>query len=126
MVKVEFLCRYNKTPDAAMVKEIDGILETKRLCGDIDTFDPVAEREQLYKEYGIELYDYGPKTIDLKDVADWNLVDADHTLVTNYVGRAFVLKVPYDLFIEVYQTLMHTVVHDCTDVDSLIKARNEQ
>lgn len=114
MVKVELLCRYSKDAGSEVYKEIELALDTEEIIKG-DKFDRDKARERMLKT-NKNIFEYGSMVIDLKDISSYNSVDKYHTHVAFYNGRSFTYKVPFEIFKDLYQSLMSVLIHDFTDL----------
>lgn len=112
-MKVLFACRFQKSPNDPIFEEIERELDTQQIIE--SDFD--REKERLKLMTGPDTYDYAPIMFDLKDIATANYVDVMHTSVRMYNTHNYTIKIPFDKFIDVLQTLLGTTVNDFTEVD---------
>lgn len=110
---VKFLCRFAKDDNTAELKELEKELDVEAIIN--PDFDKNKERE-LRMRKSKNAFDYGPMTLNLRDVATSNIVDKDHTCLRMYNGQIFVIKLSYEKFEHIYQTLTGFVVTDFTAV----------
>lgn len=113
MSKVLFLCRFQKSPSDPIFQEIEESLNLRSVIE--NDFDKEKERGVLMS--GKDTYDYAPMLFDLKDVATSNLVDVDHTSVRMYNSFNYTLKVPFEKYITIYQSLLGLALNDFTQAD---------
>lgn len=95
MAKLEILIRFQKEKTKAELAEERENIKIKKLTMG-DDYDPQEE----YKE---DEWSYGKGIIDTKDIEMINDLDPQHITVRLYSGKAFVLKAPYEYFLETYQ-----------------------
>ena len=102
------MCRFQKSPSDPIFKEIDADLYLKSVT--LNNFNMEEEREKLMEN--VDLYDYAPIFFDLKDIAVANSVDETHTSVRLYSSLIYILRVPFDKYFNIYQTLIGVAIND--------------
>ena len=103
MSKIEVQCRYKKLLGQGS-QEDKAYLESLRIVQNKDSIDDVEVDDE-------ERFEYGPMVLDTNDIRAFNMVDRNHTCLRVYEGDAFVIKIPYPVFIELYEELESTRVN---------------
>lgn len=94
MMKVEFLHRFTKKTRFQDLSEEDKAhVEAKKVIEDDYDFNEDPEYNG---------FKYGYVMLDLKDIEEAMELDARHTQVNKYNGKAWVLKIPYNEFKQIY------------------------
>jgi hypothetical protein len=72
------------------------------------------DKERLNMMMSRKLYDYEPISIDLKDIAVPNRVDAEHTRLLMYNNNGYTIKLPFERLIQIYSELLGVEIYDLT------------
>lgn len=106
---IELNCRFIKEVDSKQINKIKEELDIQKLIKG-DNFDYDKEKERLLKQD--EKYGYNPICFELKDVFLFTPVDSEHTCIKFYNNTTFTMKVKYDDFKNIYQSLQGTIIND--------------
>lgn len=94
-MEIEFIARYPKEFTKEELKDIDNQAKELML---FDSDLTLAEARKKVTSDDKDQYQYGPWVLDMNEVTDYNMVDADHTRVVKTNGMSLVLKISYDYF----------------------------
>lgn len=108
---IKLLGRFTKDSTDHIASEIEQELDTQELIQG-DAFNRAQERQRLIQRY--KAYDYVPIVFNLKDVALYNAVDAQHTSIKLYYNLSYTFRITLDQFTAVYQTFLGTTIKDYT------------
>lgn len=92
MSKVQILIRFNKEKSLEELKEEKENLRIRKLTMG-DDYEPEEEPDE---------WSYGKGVIDMKDIEIINDLDDQHITIRLYSGKAFVIKCPFDYFVQNY------------------------
>lgn len=105
---IEVLCRFSRVLSVDESKHIDEEIKLQEVLQGND-FDSELEKEKMYAELG--QFEYSAMVLDLKDVSCFNQSDKEHTTLRFYNNATYTIKLTYENFKSVYQTLTGKVIN---------------
>lgn len=115
---IQLLCRYPRELNKKELELVEEELQVKSVIN--DNFDKEEERIKAIENLGFSKYEYGPFVLNLKDISNFNSVDEQHTCVRLYGGIAYVFKIGFEDFKELYQVCTGNYIQ-IYDSNSIVK-----
>lgn len=105
------LGRFMKEETSKVIRDIEEELETQELIKG-DDFNYEQERNKLMRKH--RAFDYAPIVFNLKDVALFNYVDAQHTSVKMSIGLSYTFRITCAQFENLYEQFIGQPIRDYT------------
>lgn len=94
-MEVEFIARFPKELTKEQKQDLNDQAKLLMLVdGDLNMRDALNK----VQEDDDEIYQYGPWSLEMNDITDYTMVDAEHTRIIKHNGMSMVFLIPYVQF----------------------------